>query len=557
MYSIITFKKFSFLKMKQMTTRDFRHESYREEIKANVNGHPIFPPHHAEIAPESYRIINIHVCAEGLTNAHFFSNTDPVCVMFIEGSHGLQEYGRTEVCWNILNPLWIRPFTYRVREGPQLLTFGIYDVVCDSVSLSDQRSLGEAQVDLGALLDTPTHAMSVPIENPGCSHGNGILHIHFYDLQICQGSLFFRFSAKMARKARLFFVIQRLSTLSGDWVAVYKSNMKSKVNKAEWDQVELAVQYICSGDYDKLMRIKMYDGKHCNTDSCIGYFDTSLRKMMSGDPEVFQLSDEHGKHVGEFTAVLENHWTRPRLFDYRMRGVQLAAMIAVDFSSTPINQIYSNRLQHTDTGVFSYSAAINDVCDLLHLLTSGMAYQAYGFADFKGENKLISLTVNHERDTIRSTKALLQLYETMKEKTTYPKHCVLTPVFQKAIEVAQTRWREEHAITILVILTNGRFTDLRDAIDVLVAGEEAPLATVMLVMGGRRRDLDSAFRHKHGRITDSAGHKTKRRVISIGSYLEKQVYPDERLPKKLAPAAKKMAREWLGIARIRPPSIVV
>lgn len=344
---------------------------------------------------------------------------------------------------------------------------------------------------------------------------------------------------------------------SGDWVAVYKSSMKSKTKKAEWDQVELALQYICSGDFDNLIRVKIFDGKHCNTDSSIGHFDTSLRKMMSGDPEVFQLSDERGHHVGEFTAVMTHHWTSPRLFDYRMRGVQLAAMIAVDFSSTPIDNLYSNRLQHSETGPFSYGGAINDVCDLLHLLTSGMAYQAYGFADFPGDNKLVSLTGNHDTDTIRNARALLQMYDTIKEKITYPRECVLAPVFEKAIEVAQTRWREEHAITVLVILTNGRFRDLQRAIDVLVEAESAPLATVMLVLGRRRRDLDNAFRHKHGRVTDSHGRRTKRRIISIGAYLEDQVYPDERLPKKLAPAAKKMAREWLGIAQVRPPSIIV
>jgi hypothetical protein len=117
------------------------------------------------------------------------------------------------------------------------------------------------------------------------------------------------------------------------------------------------------------------------------------------------------------------------------------------------------------------------------------------------------------------------------------------------------RWTEERAITILVVLTNGKFSDLQEGIDEFVDAQYDPLCVLMIVMGGRRKDLDRAFRNRHGIIQNSEGVKTQRRVVSIGAYLEDQVYPDERLPQKLAPAAKKIARQWLELMEFESPSI--
>jgi hypothetical protein len=544
-----------------LTTREFTHQSYMNEISSNINGYPVFPPHNADFAPGSLRVINIHVSAENLSNGKFFTNTDPLCTLFIQGPHGWQEYGRTEVCWNIVNPLWIRPFTYHVRDGPQLLMFSIFDIICDSLSLSQQRPLGDCQLDLAALLGSPDQFVDLEIFGPSTSDAKGVLHVHFYDIAPCQGSLFFRFSLKNLtshlRKPNPFFVIQRLSPKGNAWISIYKSKVIAGKATPEWDRVELSLQFLCGGDLQRLIRIQVYDCKNMNTDNLIGFADTSV-EILIGNADNLQLCDSNGKKTGVLSAVLIQHWTGPRLFDLRLRGVQLGTMLAIDFSSTSINAVTSNRVAHTEVGVFSYHAAINDTCDLLHPLTMGQPYLAYGFADFPGPEKLVSLTMGemgHQRDFIPNLKRVIQLYSQAKQKTMYPNRACVAPVVRKAREVAQMRWAEERTITILVILTNGRFCDLQEGIDEVVNAQFDPLCVIMVVMGGTRRELNNAFKHKHGLISDSAGNRTKRRVISIGSYLEQQIYPDERLPQKLAPAAKKMARQWLELIHFEPPSI--
>jgi hypothetical protein len=543
-----------------LTTREFTHQSYMNEISSNINGYPIFPPHNADFAPGSLRVINIHVSADNLSNGKFFTNTDPLCTLFIQGPHGWQEYGRTEVCWNIVNPLWIRPFTYHVRDGPQLLMFSIFDIICDSLSLSQQRPLGDCQLDLAALLSSPRQFVDLEIIG-GETDAKGVLHVHFYDIAPCQGSLFFHFSLRNLvgglRKPNPFFVIQRLSPKGDAWISIYKSKVMAGKAAPDWDRVELSLQFLCGGDLQRLVRIQVYDCKRMNTGNLIGFVDTSVGILMES-PKSLQLCDAKGRKPGVLSATLVQHWTGPRLFDLRLRGVQLGAMLAIDFSSTSIDPLKTNRVAHAEVGVFSYHAAINDTCDLLHPLTMGQSYLAYGFADFPGTEKLVSLTMGkmeHQRDFIPNLKHLIRLYSVAKHKTLYPNRACIAPVIRRAREVAQMRWAEERTITLLVVLTNGRFCDLQEGINELVMAQYDPVCVIMIVMGGTRRELNNAFKHKHGLISDSAGNVTKRRVISMGSYLEDQVYPDERLPQKLAPAAKKMARQWLELIHFEPPPL--
>ncbi|OHT07493.1 hypothetical protein TRFO_24228 [Tritrichomonas foetus] len=534
-----------------LTTREFTHESFLTPIPSNINGHPIFPPHNADIPCGSLRIINIHVSAEGLPNTKYFSKTDPVCTFSIQTNLGYQEYGRTEVCWNMLDPLWIRPFTYRVKDTPELLLFSIYDVITNAIAMNQQKFLGAVEIDPISLLNSPTHSLDIPIQPPENAAPKGVFHINYFEIMPCQGALFLTFKGTNLggpglKKINPFFVIQRLSPHSNKFVSVYKSEVKLKKRETEWDNVELGIQYLCGGDMSTIIRINLYDYRQRDIDGLVGFFDTTVESILYDKISNFQFTSPHGGKVGNLKVILLNHWTGPRLFDYRLRGVQLGAMIAIDFSATNVDAIITNRVQHLDEGLFSYKAAINDTCDLLYPLTMGEPYIAYGFADFGNSKKLISLSLDKidNRGLIPNAKTLIQLYTNAKTKITYPKKCYIAPVINEAAIAAQHRWDTERTISVLVILTNGRFADLKEGVDEMVNAEMSPLVIIMVAMGGTRRELDNIFKGKKGILTDSFGRRTQRRILTLVSYSTDR-RPNERLPNKIAPSAKKMAREYL------------
>ena len=538
---------------RRFITREFTPASFEEEISANVNGNPLYPPHNMSINPATLRLINIHVSAEGVTTDKLFSKTDPMCVMFTETPRGWHEYGRTEVCWSILDPVWVRPFTYNViPDKPQLLSFEIYDVVETFYELSEQKLIGSAQLDLSVLLSSPTHCVKLDIVNERDGRGRGVLTVHFFDLEPAHGSMFFKMGVRDIRGGTLlgkinpFFVISRYSPFSQEFVAVYKSAVCSKSNSASWSNIELFKQFVCGEELSNAVRITIYDYQRSDTDNYLGHFDTSLLDLAQhGTSEFDIIHKDKGELSGKFRVKLLMHCETPRLFDYRLFGVQIQATIAIDFSATRFGLSFSNIGQHMENGVFSYRYAINDVCDLLQPLTMGQPYSAYAFADFANGVKLKSLVTRRERDSLLNATMLLRSYERLKRNAKFPDTVQLMPVIETAREDARRKWETERTISILAVITNGLLADLPAAIDSLVDSEEEPLVVIIVVMGGPRRDLERAFKHHHGLLTDSSGKTTRRRVVKLVTYLEDRVYPDPRLPKKLMPAAKAMARKWL------------
>ena len=534
-------------------TRQFSPASFEEEISANVNGNPLYPSHNMTIDPRSLRLINIHVSAECVLTKKLFSKRDPMCVLFTRTRRGWHEYGRTEVCWNILEPVWVRPFTFNViPDKSELLRFEIYDVVEQFHDLKEQKFIGFAELDLFILLTSPSHSVSLDIvSNSG--EERGVLKVSFFDLSPSYGSLFFRMVAKgvksskrLIRKANPFFVIGRWLPEDQRYVAVYKSSVHSRTHQADWGKIELFKQFLCGGDLSTPIRISMYDCMSSDTNNYMGHFDTTLEELVkAGETEFDIVNEQDGKFNGTFTATLLENCESPRLFDYRLMGVQISAAIAIDFSGSSVGLTFNNRGQHLDNGVFSYRYAINDVCDLLYPLTMGQPYSAFAFADFPNGDKLRSLVSNRENDMISNAGVLLRSYERMKKSVKFPKTISLVPMIRHIQEMARKRWDDERTVTVLCIVTNGKFTDLNEAVDALVELENEPLCVVLLVMGGTRRELEKAFKHRHGILTNSQGKSTTRRVLKMATYLEDRRYPDPRLPKQLMPSAKAMTRKWL------------
>lgn len=548
-----------------LTTKQFTPESYYDEITANINGHPIFPPHNAEIPPGSLRIINIFVSAKGLPNSNIFAKSDPLCALFTEGKHGWHEYGRTEVSWNMKDPYWIRPFTFHVKNEPQLLLFEIYDIISDVHSLSTQRQIGECQLDLQSLISSPKRSIKLDITDPVNRDRLGTLNVHYFDIEPCQGSLLFRVACRNLagqwrfRSVNPFFVVQRFPTLEDEFTAVYKSSVQMKTSNPEWEKVELAIQFTCSGDTSTHLRILVYDHKSKEEDNVIGFFDTSFDFLMQAKITAVELHNFQGKKTGQMNIQYLARYDGPRLFDYRLRGVQLGTMFAIDFSSS-CSELYSNKVQHTDGGNYSYRAAINEVVDILDPVTQGEAYLAYGFADFPGNNKIFSLRTAKEiykekSEYIPNAKMLLQLYSSYRRKAVYPQGARLLPVIKKAKEIANYRWNTEHTITIVATLTNGQFEDLQEAIDELVDCEKDPFVLVLIVLGPSRRDLDYAFKGKHGVLRSKrTGEESSRRMVKLTHFKEEVVYNCDRLPTGISVSVKKMARDWLEFINFITPT---
>lgn len=539
------------LEIQEPTTREFVPDYYSREIFALVNGRIDIP---ATEDVSTYRVITVNV----QLSSRIKQNADPFCVLSRESKIGSEEYARTEVQWYSPQPKWIRPFTLCFRPGAtELLQFDIYDAFSTSQALTSQIILGGCQLDLGALVDSPTKCVDVDVVGHGSDKTLAQLHVTYWDIQPqCFGALMFKFiirdlatpSHNIFRKKEPFFEIFRLHTPSGTFIPVYKSATREK-DKATWEHVDIPLQYLCGGDMTQIIRICLYDFVILGSDHFVGFVDTTVEVLLSSP--TLSIHNERGEVTASIEVVHLARITRPRFGDYRLKGVQISPMLAVDFSSSKVSFLKTNRVQHIDNGVITYGNLINGVFDNIRHICGNQRIAAYGFADFPGE-KLVPLSLNKTRRQMKSVKALMSAYTRFRDKIEYPKTACLAPVIAEARSVAKARWEENHAITLVIVLTNGVFCDLQEAINELVEAANEPIMVTMAVIGGTRRELDTAFLPPGKRLQHMDGRSTQRAMVSLIRYEKNCICADQSLETRLMPGIRRMALEWLDVSGFNP-----
>lgn len=550
MYKLVTLRNIH----SALVTRDFTPASFKEEISSNLNGNLRFARTPTTLDLSTQHIINIHVSAKALTKERTFSKYDPVCMMSVFNGKRWVEYARTEVCWNILNPIWVTPFTYNAITEHTKLKFEIFDIHNSSNSLMDHELLCFAEMELDELLDSPTHNVKLELTSVQSNKPKGILDLNYFELAETQGSVLFKFNIPRMRPAKKnifrkpnpFFILSRYSSFSDEFIPVYKSSVL-KGHKIDWNNVELFLQFVCGGDLANPLRILIFDYTKKKNHNYLGHFDTSIGALINEGQSVFELYNEK-KHFLMCSLNVEyvQHIQTPRLFDYRLKGIQIAPFLALDFSCSNRDFTASNRVLHYESGAFSYQLCINDVCDILRPLVMGLPYHVYGFADFeKPPMKFKTLALKNNKELIPNAVSVIQSYLRFRAKAKFPKKCFLAPMIVKAREVARQNWSQNKAVTLMTIITNGVFDDLELAINEIVASDNDPLCIVIIAMGPAPRDLIMKFKHNHGILTSVLGNRSTRRIVKLTTYLEWHVFPDPYLPITMQATAKKLIRTYL------------
>ena len=155
---------------------------------------------------------------------------------------------------------------------------------------------------------------------------------------------------------------------------------------------------------------------------------------------------------------------------------------------------------------------------------------------------------NSERKSYHSSiKSIVESYDYTKHHITYPEHSLLEPLINKALKDAQNRYEVDGTISLLIILSNGVFSDLNKAINRLVDADGAPLITLFVLMDGMRMDIYDSIVQRKGKLINNSGHKTKRKLAKVAVYSDGSTFCDNRLDKEIIPLIKSMATDYFRI----------
>ncbi|XP_044886385.1 copine-8 isoform X6 [Mauremys mutica] len=236
--------------------------------------------------------VELSVSCRNLLDRDTFSKSDPICVLYTQGigSKEWREFGRTEVIDNTLNPDFVRKFImdyfFEEREN---LRFDLYDVDSKSPNLSKHDFLGQVFCTLGEIVGSQGSRLEKAIVGiPGKKCGTIILTAE--ELNCCRDSVLMQFCANKLDKKDFFgksdpFLVFYRSNEDGSFTICHKTEVVKNTLNPVWQAFKISVRALCNGDYDRTIKIEVYDWDRDGSHDFIGEFTTSYRELSRGQSQ--------------------------------------------------------------------------------------------------------------------------------------------------------------------------------------------------------------------------------------------------------------------------------
>ncbi|NWS53138.1 CPNE9 protein, partial [Chunga burmeisteri] len=412
-----------------------------------------------------------------------FSKSDPVVVLFVQGSGSSEwkEFGRTEVIDNTLNPDFVRKFVLDYYfEEKQNLRFdppGSHGAV-----LGAQDFLGQAFVALGEVIGSQRGRLERPLTGvPGKRCGTILLLAE--ELSNCRDIVTMQLCANKLDKKDFFgksdpFLVFYRSNEDGTFTICHKTEVVKNTLNPVWQPFTIPVRALCNGDYDRTVKIDVYDWDRDGSHDFIGEFATSYRELSRAQSQftVYEVTLLSFSVESEFTFV-----------DYIRGGTQLNFTVAIDFTasngmpSQPTSLHYASPYQ-----LSAYALALKAVGEIIQDYDSDKLFPAYGFgAKLPPDGKIshqFPLNNNVDNPSCAGIEGVLESYlQSLRTVQLYGPTNFAPVINQVAGTAAQVTDGSQYHV--LLIITDGVISDMLQTKEAIVTASALPMSIIIVGVG--------------------------------------------------------------------------
>jgi hypothetical protein len=436
----------------------------------------------------SFPIIDLHVSAQRLRDMDVLTKSDPICILYLFQDGRWEEFTRTEAIWNNLNPEWVKFFRVKhVFEIRQPLKFKVYDVDGESAHVSKHDFIGEAEINLGAIVANP-NATELTLHQPNCRNDCGKLTIVHEQAQNCASVVCGRLVGLQLKKMSVFvqndpfFVIAK-SSEGGKWLPVFQS----EVNRAmRWKRFVVPLQILTNLDYNRPLRITFFDRRSLSAAVSIGHIDTTFTRLCESLGQTLQVLSDNQQPVGSFKLdefVLEERYN---FYDYLRGGIQLNLITAIDFTSSNGDPQDPRSLHFINPQTVNpYEACIRAVGEILCQYDSDQLFPVFGFGGIVSDhpNHCFELTFNQQAPCVQGLEGIIGAYHNALHQVPLFGPTLFSHIIRRASFEADKSYRDSRTYSILMIVTDGVINDMQDTIDAIVDAGLLPLSIIIVGVG--------------------------------------------------------------------------
>uniref|UniRef100_A0A8D1IGX0 Copine-5 n=1 Tax=Sus scrofa TaxID=9823 RepID=A0A8D1IGX0_PIG len=466
--------------------------------------------------------VEITVSCRNLLDKDMFSKSDPLCVMYTQGMENKQwrEFGRTEVIDNTLNPDFVRKFIVDYFfEEKQNLRFDLYDVDSKSPDLSKHDFLGQAFCTLGEIVGSPGSRLEKSLTigafslnsrtgkpMPAVSNGSGLwmeslrttgleasggvpgkkcgtIILSAEELSNCRDVATMQFCANKLDKKDFFgksdpFLVFYRSNEDGTFTICHKTEVMKNTLNPVWQTFSIPVRALCNGDYDRTIKVEVYDWDRDGSHDFIGEFTTSYRELARGQSQ-FNIYE-----VTLLSFAVESECT---FLDYIKGGTQINFTVAIDFTASNGNPSQSTSLHYMSPyQLNAYALALTAVGEIIQHYDSDKMFPALGFGAKLPPDGRVShefpLNGNQENPSCCGIDGILEAYHhSLRTVQLYgPTNFapVVTHVARNAAAV-----QDGSQYSVLLIITDGVISDMAQTKEAIVNAAKLPMSIIIIGVG--------------------------------------------------------------------------
>ncbi|XP_051547540.1 copine-8-like [Myxocyprinus asiaticus] len=478
--------------------------------------------------------VEITVSCRKLLDMDTFSKSDPICVLYTQGigNKEWREFGRTEVIDNTLNPDFVRKFILDYFfEERQNLKFDLYDVDSKSTNLSKHDFLGQAFYTLGEVVGSLGSRMEKPLGGiPGKNCGTIIVKAE--ELNNCRESVMMQFCGNKLDKKDFFgksdpFLVFYRSNEDGTFTICHKTEVVKNTLNPVWQAFKITVRALCNGDYDRTIKVEVYDWDRDGSHDFIGEFSTSFRELSRGQSQfnVYEVINpkkkgKKKKYLNSGTVTLLSFLidTEVTFLDYIKGGTQINFTVAIDFTASNGNPAQPTSLHYMSPyQLNTYAMALKAVGEIIQDYDSDKMFPALGFgAKLPPDGRVsheFALNGNPQNPYCNGIDGVMEAYyQSLKSVQLYgPTN--FSPVINHVARYAASV-KDGSQYFILLIITDGVISDMAQTKESIVNAACLPMSIIIVGVGPAEFDAMIELDGDEVRIS-SRGRYAERDIVQF------------------------------------------
>uniref|UniRef100_A0A6Q2XZZ3 C2 domain-containing protein n=1 Tax=Esox lucius TaxID=8010 RepID=A0A6Q2XZZ3_ESOLU len=454
-------------------------------------------------------------CRSSLT-AFFVLCLFAVVVLYVQGigTKEWREFGRTEVIDNTLNPNFVRKFflDFFFEENPPGTTDFLGQTFC---------TLGEIIGSAGGRLEKSLSGI------PGKKLGSIIFVAE--ELSNCRDIATMQLCANKLDKKDFFgksdpFLVFYRSNEDGTFTICHKTEVVKNTLNPVWQPFTIPVRALCNGDYDRTVKVDVYDWDRDGSHDFIGEFTTSYRDFSRGQNQfnVYEVLNpkkkgKKKKYINSGTVTLlsfkvESEYT---FVDF-IRGLPKQPVMQTSCPtgdpSQPTSLHYINPYQMN-----AYAMALKAVGEIIQDYDSDKLFPAYGFgAKLPPDGKIshaFPLSGDYDNPNCVGIDGVLEAYFRSLRTVQLYGPTNFSPVISQVARSAQDV-TDGSQYFVLLIITDGVISDMVQTKEAVVNAAALPMSIIIVGVGPAEFDAMEELDGDEIRVS-SRGRFAERDIVQF------------------------------------------